>query len=763
MFHVGNSLVSMLVPLANMRGARTVKKALIIGAVVIVAIGVAGVRIVTGQTEIAEADAARRSLLGVAARDVTDADIAADARLSEGAGVLVTAVQAYGLAEAAGLASGDLITRIGGAPVPTATEYHAALDSSLAAGTVTFAVRRAGADIEVRVAPGMAVMYNGLGIAYVKDGRSDAAKTAFIRALQLEPEFAEAHYNLANLHADAGDRAAAIASFSAAVEHNESFREARYRLAEMHAEAGSYELAMTELKRAAGLEPEPTAERDLRPVETVLATRGDIQREIATSGTIGAVADVSVFAKMPGRIEELLVEEGQRVEIDDIVAVLEHEELQLQALQAEAAAGAAVAAHEQVKQLAEVRVRAQAAQAAAGLLAAGAALKLVEDLAETRATSQTDQAEAGLAAIQANLTKLRRGLRDEELAQVRAALSQALASREDARRNAARMQTLFDNGAISRQTLDSAGTLLDVAKAQHRMAREQLTMAETGSREEDILSLEAQARQAEAGVAIARKQAESRTWQSDIAMAAAQVEQARANDTTARSLIDAESWSAEITAAAAAATQAQAALALAEKRLDDAFIKAPIAGTIARRNVDPGDMANPAAPLLDIVQMDTVRATVRVLEGDLANLHVGGAAGVLLQTLPAPVAASITRISPTVDPASRTAEVVIEMPNTDGSARPGMFARVSFPIDVRRNAILLPRDTVVADTAGGGSYVYTVAQGRARRAPIQQGLTEGRSVQVAAGLDAGAEVVYSGRQSLREGDFVKVVRRVDAW
>ncbi|MBT5715232.1 efflux RND transporter periplasmic adaptor subunit, partial [Candidatus Poribacteria bacterium] len=553
------------------------------------------------------------------------------------------------------------------------------------------------------------------------------------------------------------------AAFTAAVEHNEGFREARYRLAEMHAEAGSYELALTELKRAAGLDPEATAERGLRPVETVLATRGDIQREITTSGTIEAVADVSVYAKMPGRVEDILVDEGMRVGVDDVVAILEHEELELQALQASAAALAAAAAHEQVHALAEVRVRAQAAQAAAGLQAAEAALKLVQDLAETRAHSQTDQAEAGLAVIQANLAKLRRGLRDEERAQIRAGLAQAVAAREDASRNAERMQTLFDNGAISKQTLDSAGTLLDVAKAQDRAAREQLAMAENGSREEDISSLEAQVRQAEAGVMVARKQADSQTWESDIAMAAAQVEQARAGDTTARSLVDAKSWEAEITAASAAVTQAEASLALAEKRLDDAFIKAPIAGTIARRSVDPGDMANPAAPILDIVQMDTVRATVRVLEADLADLAVGGPAGVLLQTLPSAVAASISRISPTVDSASRTAEVEIEMSNADGAARPGMFARVSFPIDVRRNAILLPRDTVVQGSAGDGAYVYAVSNGRARRAPVEQGLTNGGSVQVIAGVDAGVEVVYSGRQSLREGDFVKVVRRVDAW
>lgn len=731
---------------------------MIIGTVAILAVGIVGVRLVTGQTDVAEAGAARRELLGMATRAVTDADEGIPRR----AGVLVTAVQAHGLAEAAGLASGDLITAVNGVPVPGEIDYAAALDAHLGAGAVTFAVVRGSDRLDVRLAPDMAATYNSLGIAYLNDGRQSEARAAFATALELEPDFAEAHYNIGNLHADAGDQTAAIASFKAALEQNAGFREARFRLAEMYAEAGRPDEAIAELKQAAALDPDATAERALRPVETVLATVGSIQREVATSGTIEAVADVAVYAKMAGRVEDVPFDEGARVEADDVVAILEHEELELQVIQAEAAAMAADAAREQAEKLAEIRVRANASQTAAALNAAEAALKLVRDLAETRARSQTDQAEAGLAVIQANLEKLRRGLRDEERGQIRAALSQAAAGRQDADANLNRMQVLFDSGAVSRQTLDSARTHFDVARAQHQAARQQWALAEKGARSEDIRSLEAQVRQAEAALMIARKQADSQTWESDIAMAAAQVEQARAGHATAQSLVDAAAWEAEITGARAAETQADAALALARKRLADAFIKAPIAGIVARRNIDPGDMANPAGPLLDIVQMDTVQATVRVLEADLADIRVGGPARVLLRTLELPVDASITRISPTVDRVARTAEIHVEMRNPGGAARPGMFARVLLPTHVRPNAVLLPRDAVVEDAQAGRAHVYVVADGRARRVSIALGLTEGATVEVVDGIAAGAEVVYSGGQSLRDGDFVKVVRRVDA-
>jgi len=732
---------------------------LIIAAVVVVAVGAIGVRLLTGRTEVAEADAARRALVGLAVRDVT----AADADAAPGAGVVVSAVQANGLAAAAGLRAGDLVTAVNGGSTGTVAAYQAALDADLGATAVAFSVRRGGAVVEMRLAPDLAAMFNSLGIAYVKDGRQAEAKAAFAKAIQLDPAFAEAYYNRANVLAADGDVAGATVAFAAAVEHNDDFREARYRLAEMHAEAGSLDEALAQLKRAAALDPDTTADRDLRPVETVQPTRGTIQRDVLTSGAIEAAADVQVHAKAPGRILETFAEEGDRVDADQVVMVLEHDALELQVVQTQAAVLAAAAAHEQAQSLAEVRIRAQAAQAAAGVSAAEAALKLVRDLSETQAQSQIEQAEAGLAAIQANLDKLRRGLRDEERAQIQASLTQATAASADADRNADRMRTLFANGAVSRHTLDGAETQLEVAQAQQSAAREQWAMAQSGSRPEDILAVEAQVRQAEASVAVARKQSESQTWESDIAMAEAQVEQARASNSSAQSLVEAESWAAEITGALAALTQAEAARSLAEKRLDDAFVKAPIAGVVARRRADPGDMANPAAPLFDIVDMTTVRATVRVLEADLGALQVGGPAAVSVQALDAPVAARISRISPTVDPVSRTADLEIEIANPSGAVLPGMFARVALPVDVREDAILIPRDTVVADAAGGGQYVYTVDRGRARRSPISAGLTQGATVQVVSGIDDDEEVVFSGRQSLREGDFVKVVRRVSAW
>lgn len=739
------------------------RKALIIGAVVIVAVGAMGARLLTGRAHAPEAGAARRELLGMATRGLTSVDVDANLADSVRAGVVVTAVQAHGLAEAAGLVSGDLITRVNGGDVSGAEDYAAALDAQLGSGALTLAILRGGQRVEVRLAPDMAATYNSLGIAYVKDDRPAEALTAFTKALRLEPDFAEAHYNVGNLHAAAGNHAAAITAFSAALEQRAGFREARFRLAEMYEETGANAEAIAELKQAAALDPDATVGRDLRPVETVLATLGSIQRQFAASGTVEAAADVAVYAKAPGRIEALLFEEGDHVDADQVIAILEHDELELHVVQAEAAALAASAVHRQAVKLAEVRVRAQASQTSAGVLAAAAAHKLVQDLAETRARSQIDQAEAGLAVIQANLEKLRRGLRDEERQQIRAALSQAAAGRDDAAASYARMRSLHESGAVSEQTLDSARTRVDVADAQHRAAEEQWTLAQKGGREEDIRSMEAQVRQAEASLMVARKQADSHTWESDIAMAAAQVQQARASHAGAQSLVDAASWETEIVAAEAAATQATAAVALARKRLADAFIKAPIAGTVARRNVDLGDMANPAAPLLDIVQMDFVKATVRVLESDLAHIAVGGPAHVLLAALPGPVTASVTRISPTVDPVTRTAEVEVAMANPDGALRPGMFARVLLPTDVRENAVLLPRDAVVEGAEDAPSYVFVVIDGRARRVTLQSGLVEGASVEVVAGLAAGAEVVYSGRQSLRDGDFVKVVRRVDAW
>ena len=494
-----------------------------------------------------------------------------------------------------------------------------------------------------------------------------------------------------------------------------------------------------------------------KPVEVIKARRGEIRHELKLSGTIEANSNVTVFPEAVGKIIEMRVDEGSRVTKGDTLAIIEHETLMLQMRQADAAYRSSQTAYDQAKKLAKVRVDSQVAQARAQLAGAETSLQQVLDLAQTRTISQTEQAEAGLASLQANLEKIKRGARDEDRNQAQASVNQADANLANAKSNYNRMKRLFETGAISAQSFESSQTQLDVATAQYDVAVEQMRLIENGAREEDIRSMEAQVEGAEALLKVARAQAETKTWEKDKELAESQVEAAKAALASAEALEAAKSWEAEIIAVETTMVQAKATLDLAKARLDDATITAPISGIVSNRHLDLGGMATPSAPIFDIVDMDTVKAVISVIESDLSKLDANGNGWVEVDALDNPVVGKISFISPTLEPSSRSARVEFTIDNSGMKLKPGMFAKVTITVAVHENAILIPRSAVIEDSVRNARNVFVVDGGLSERRQVEFGLSQGAIIEIASGLSEAEQVVIAGQHSLKDGETVTVV------
>ncbi|HGJ65139.1 TPA: biotin/lipoyl-binding protein, partial [bacterium] len=229
-----------------------------------------------------------------------------------------------------------------------------------------------------------------------------------------------------------------------------------------------------------------TTEEALIAVDVETAKLGTIENKLSFVGNIVADAEVTVFPKTMGRIEKMMVKEGSNVSKGSVLARLEDKELSLRVKQAEVALETAKTGYSQAKALSEIRVRSQVAQAEAGLLGADAALKQVKDMAKTRVSSQLDQAQAGLDALKTNLKKIKDGARPEEIKQIELAVEQAKAGKESADTDLERMEKLYKEGAISKQTIDGIRTRATVANAQYEAAKQQLKLVQTGARAEDI-------------------------------------------------------------------------------------------------------------------------------------------------------------------------------------------------------------------------------------------------------------------------------------
>ena len=109
-----------------------------------------------------------------------------------------------------------------------------------------------------------------------------------------------------------------------------------------------------------------------------------------------------------------------------------------------------------------------------------------------------------------------------------------------------------------------------------------------------------------------------------------------------------------------------------------------------------------------------------------------------------------------LDPATRTAQIEVEIDNSQFRLKPGMYARVDFTVERHDNALVVPANALV--DVQGKRGVFRPAEGDdAKFQPIEVGLTSEQLVEVASGLSEGDRVVTTGAAALREGD--KIVLR----
>jgi RND family efflux transporter MFP subunit len=113
----------------------------------------------------------------------------------------------------------------------------------------------------------------------------------------------------------------------------------------------------------------------------------------------------------------------------------------------------------------------------------------------------------------------------------------------------------------------------------------------------------------------------------------------------------------------------------------------------------------------------------------------------------------IAHVAPVLDPATRTAQIEVEIDNSQMRLKPGMYARVSFTVEEKQNTLVVPANAIV--DMNGKKGVFLPDDGDvARFQPITIGMIDPRQVEVAAGLSEGARVVTTGATALREGDRI---------
>jgi len=359
--------------------------------------------------------------------------------------------------------------------------------------------------------------------------------------------------------------------------------------------------------------------------------RRDLSAVVTATGTIKAMvgAEVKVGSRIPGRVEQLAVQVGDRVKTGQIIARLEQDDLR----------------------------------------------------------AAVEKARADLAAAEAKLQTVKNGARAQELQTAEAAVRQAEANRSLAQVNLDRYRQLYQEGGIALQVVDTAARDDDVAVAQVRTAREQLSLTREKYTPEDLQ------------VAVAE------------------------------------------------VAQTKAALRIAEANLGYATITAPMGGVVASvstqqgETVTSGSAAAQAPTFVTIIDLNRLQVDAYVDETDIGKVHVGQETSFSVDAFPdKEFRGTVTAIYPKalIQQNVVTYDVVIAIDNREGLLRPDMTTNTTITVAKREQVLAIPNQAVRRED--GDRVVFVQDGDRLVRRPVKTGWKDKTYTEVLGGLKEGDRV-----------------------
>lgn len=201
---------------------------------------------------------------------------------------------------------------------------------------------------------------------------------------------------------------------------------------------------------------------------------------------------------------------------------------------------------------------------------------------------------------------------------------------------------------------------------------------------------------------------------------------------------------------------AESEVSLLQTRLGYTEIRAPFAGIVSRRSVEPGDAVPRFAHLLTLIDPQSLITQVSVSELLLPSLQQDKAVEVSIDALgETHYTGRIERIHPTVDPQTRQGIVEIVLDPVPPGAQAGQLCRVYLPGEIAARR-LIPLAALRRDQEG--DYVYVIdAEQTARRTPVRSGRAFADDIEILAGLNDGDRVITRGFIDITDGKAVQVI------
>ncbi|MEG4803845.1 efflux RND transporter periplasmic adaptor subunit [Microcoleus sp. ARI1-B5] len=536
---------------------------------------------------------------------------------------------------------------------------------------------------------------------------------------------------------------------------------------------------------------------------TVPVEAQNLTVRITSSGTVQPVQRVNLSPKGSGRIAELFVEQGDRVEAGQIVARMESRDVEAQLAQAKAR---------------EASIRAKLAKIEAGnrsedIASARARLEQAEaSLAQAQAGSRSEEvagARARLQQTQARLQQLRAGTRVEEVSQGRARLAQAQARLADAqtgsvKQEIAQAQTqiesskaqaeltaqrvernrpLVQEGALAQDKLDelikenrtaqarvtesqkrlqqlqeSRESQIQQLQAAVEVEQQALKQLQNGTRSEEITQAEAEVAEAKSKLA----QTENGNRPEEIAKAQAAVAEAKSQLAAQENGARPE----EVAQAQAELAEVQAQVRYQEVQLEDTKVRAPFAGVITQRYAIQGAFVTPATSASEATSATStsivalardVEVLAKVPEADISQIKPGQVVEIVADAYPDKVFKGRVKLIAPEAVKERDVtlfQVRVAIDTGKDFLQSGMNVDLRFVGQKLSNALVVPTVAIVTNKGQTGVLVPDEKQQPKFKA-VTVGSTIGNKIQILEGAKAGDRVFTELPQGKKLEDIIK--------
>jgi membrane fusion protein (multidrug efflux system) len=200
----------------------------------------------------------------------------------------------------------------------------------------------------------------------------------------------------------------------------------------------------------------------------------------------------------------------------------------------------------------------------------------------------------------------------------------------------------------------------------------------------------------------------------------------------------------------------QASYNLAKLELDYTQIRAPIDGVVSERFIKLGETINASDPVFRVTSFDPLVAYLHIPEREYRNIKADQAVSISIDALQGPsIIASVTRVSPVVDPETGTFKITIEIYDEQRRIKPGMFGRISVVYDQHANVLQVPRSAIIDEVSQ--TSVFVVESDIAVRKAVETGFSDEGMIEITSGVTDDDDVVTVGQIGLKPDARVTVI------